>query len=86
MRISTDEQHAINETITFGERFGYGNLISHLETAWARKMMDEYDINEKSARAVSGGSGYPFAMQDDLRLRGQWDETGKSYQHPKREN
>jgi len=81
VNISSQEKRAIQEVIAHGEQFGYGNLICHLQTAWARKLMDEYDMKESTARAATArdGSGYPFKMQDDLIDRGTWDETGKRY-------
>ena len=71
MRISPEEQHAINETVLFGQRFGYGNLISHLQTAWARKMMDEHNIGEESAKRCVRVS-----------ICRRWDEAGENYLSP----
>ncbi len=61
------EVEAIKAVLAHGEQFGYGNLISHLQTAWARKLIDEYGMSEQSARgAASGGSGYPIEWQKSL--------------------
>ncbi len=79
MRIPDTEREAIIAVIESGKRFGFGNLISHLQTAWARRLVEEEGFPEKVAREASGGSGYPFKMQDDLLLSGEWDETGKRY-------
>lgn len=81
MKISEEEQLAIRAILLAGERFGYGNLIAHLQTAWAKSLMDHYSMSEETAREATArdGSGYPFAMQADLIERGFWDETGKSY-------
>ena len=76
MRVSVDEQYAIRQVLAAGERHGYGNMISHLQTAWAKSLMDNYGFDEKSARLASGGDGYPFRMQNDL-MNGFWDETGQ---------
>ena len=78
MKISVDEQIAIRTVIAYGDEHGYGNLISHLQTAWARKLVEQ-GFDEKGARLAAGGQGYPFKMQDDLLQRGEWDETGKRY-------
>lgn len=80
MRISAREQRAIRIVVDFGTEFGYGNLITHLQTAWARRLM-ECGLDERTARLATGrdGSGYPFGMQDDLIERGEWDETGARY-------
>lgn len=83
MRISREEQDAIGTVLAHGQKFGYGNLISHLQTAWARALMSKYGLSEQVARAASGGNGCPFAMQDDLVLRGEWDETGERYRERK---
>ena len=78
MLITLGEQHAINMVCLYGAEYGYGNLISHLNTAWAKKLVRE-GMSEESARNACHGTGYPFAMQEDLMQRGEWDETGVSY-------
>ena len=82
MKISSAEHRAIIEVLKHGEAFGYGNLICHLQTAWAAMLMKQYGLSEEAAREATArdGSGYPFAMHDDLVKRGEWDETGKRYQ------
>lgn len=80
MRISAAEQQAIKQVVAAGDQFGYGNMISHLATAWAKMLMTKWSLPEASARAAAYGlSGYPFRMQEDLMERGQWDETGAAY-------
>lgn len=78
MKISEGERIAIQEVLAYGEAHGYGNLISHLATAWAAKLMCD-GLPEKVAREFAGGRTMPFKMQRDLVERGEWDETGKSY-------
>lgn len=80
MKISKQEQTAIQQVLAWGDAFGYGNLIIHLQTAWAKKLMRS-GLSEKAARAATAleGAGYPFATQDDLVERGEWDETGARY-------
>ena len=75
-----DEVEAIHTVIALGERFGYGNLISHLRTAWAKTMLLKgHAKNEEDAKEMThGGSCMPFKMHEDL-LSGFWDETGESY-------
>ena len=85
MKIPADERLAIQDVLKHGQRYGYGNLISHLQTAWAKALIDEYGMDEKTARAASGGPGYSFAMQRDLIERGEWDETGARYAPPTQE-
>lgn len=79
MRISEIERQGVQQVIAIGAAIGYGNLISHLQTAWARTLMEKWDMTEETARLASGGTGYPFKMQDDLVNRGEWDESGKAY-------
>lgn len=81
MKISGMEQRAIRCAIDFGEKFGFGNLIAHLTTAWCRRLIAQ-GLPLDAARAASGHDkrGYPFGMQDDLVERGQWDETGDRYE------
>jgi hypothetical protein len=81
MKISEGERVAIIEVLAYGEAYGYGNLIAHLQTAWAARLMDD-ELTEKAARAATGGKGYPFALQRDLIDRGEWDETGVRYKRP----
>ena len=81
MKISKDEQLAIKAVLEAGNLYGYGNMISHLQTAWARMLVKHHYFSEEIARkvAASDGKGYPFAMQDDIVERGFFDETGESY-------
>ena len=80
MRISDGEIAAIRTVLKCGEDFGCGNMISHLQTAWAERLMQD-GMSEASARKLTArdGSGYPFLMQRDLLERGEWDETGERY-------
>ena len=79
MRISEAERQAIKDVINAGASFGYGNMISHLQSAWAMTLIDRHGFTETQARESSGGNGYPFRMQEDLIVRGEWDETGERY-------
>ena len=82
MNISEQERLAIKQVLSHGERHGYGNMICHLQTAWAEKLMREYEFSEKEAREATTRDGrftYPFQMQKDLIERGCWDETGERY-------
>lgn len=79
MKVSQEEREAVRLVLEYGARFGYGNLIAHLRTAWAAMLMEEYGATEEEARRGSGGAGYPLRMQQDVLLRGEWDETGERY-------
>ena len=79
MRISEAERLAIVTVLKLGAEHGYGNLMSHLATGWAKSLVDGYGMDEASARRAAVLPGYPFAMQADLIERGEWDETGERY-------
>lgn len=83
MKISRAEQIAIQEVLAYGEAWGFGNLISHLQTAWAKRLMGLHGMSEAHAREAAGGPGYPFTMQDDIVERGEWDHSGKRYANVK---
>jgi hypothetical protein len=79
MKVSNAERQAIKTVLALGEEFGYGNLMQHLATAWARCLVNHYGFDEKTARTASFLPGMPFLMQDDIMERGEWDETGERY-------
>lgn len=74
MRISEDERQHIIRVVASGTAYGFGNMISHLQAAWAKSLRDQYGMPDTAKR-----DGYPIAMHDDLMLLGFWDESGKSY-------
>jgi len=85
MRVSSEEQAAINECISHSKRFGFGNVISHLFTAWRITLMEKGRFTTKEA--VSGAWGnsrvsqidMPIKMHKDIIENGEWDETGGKY-------
>lgn len=79
MKISMVEQAAIREAIFIGQRFGFGNIIAHLKSAWALTLVEDHGFTEAQAQEAAGGGGYPIAMHRDLLDRGEWDETGRRY-------
>ena len=79
MHISQAEQTAIQQVVSAGEAFGFGNMIAHLQTAWAKMLLDKYGMDEEAARLAARGEGYPFKMHQDLKDFGMWDETGGKY-------
>jgi hypothetical protein len=78
MRVTEAERVAVRMVLAAGRMWGYGNLIAHLQTAWAAHLMEE-GTPERVAREASGGPGYPFQLQRDVLERGEWDETGERY-------
>lgn len=78
MRVTAVEQHAVKTVLDAGRCFGYGNMISHLQTAWAKDLIEQYGMDEADARE-DAGKGYPFGLQEDIVERGEWDETGERY-------
>lgn len=81
MQVSSAERAAIRQCIEIGKAFGFGNMICHLQTAWARSLIDQYGLDVENAREATAqdGRGYPFKMQEDILDRGMWDETGSNY-------
>lgn len=80
MLVCDAERQAIKTVIQLGERWGYGNLIAHLQAGWARMLVKEHGLSEAAATEfASSGHGYPIAMHEDIVLRGFWDETGARY-------
>ena len=67
MRISTGERKAIKRVLNAGASYGFGNMIAHLQTAWAADLVRQ-GLDEKTARHHAG-PGFPFAMQRDLLQR-----------------
>lgn len=63
------ERSAVRQVLAAGKKYGYGNMIAHLQTAWAKMLMDEYGMSEKAAReatARSGDNGYSFEWQREF--------------------
>jgi hypothetical protein len=46
------EQLALAQVEELGAKFGYGNLISHLQDAWSRRLQE--DVGEQSADMATG--------------------------------
>ena len=80
MKIQDEERLAIKLAIQIGDRYGFGNLICHLQSAWAAKLVEEYELPESTAlKAATGSVPYPLKMHSDLINEGFWDETGERY-------
>lgn len=79
MKLSKQEQLAIQKAVEFGELYGFGNLIAHLKSAWAAKLMQDWGFEEKQALVCADSNAYSFALHKDLRDNGEWDETGEKY-------
>lgn len=79
MKVSPEEVQAIKTVLELADKFGYGNLMNHLATRWAEKLMVEWNMTEEAAREGAFLPGYPFQMQRDILTLGMWDETGKRY-------
>ena len=84
MRISPKEQQAIRTIVELGNQFGFGNLMAHLQSAWAKTLMDRDGFDETTAQeATNNRKGYPVKMHHDLMYDGYWDETGERYKGQK---
>lgn len=79
MKVSGKELAAIREVVRLGSIYGYGNLMSHLSSAWAQHLVDTYQMDESSAKAAAHGLALPLKMHSDIITRGEWDETGEAY-------
>jgi len=74
VRISEDERKHIIRVVASGMAYGFGNMISHLQAAWAKSLRDNHNIPDDVER-----DGYSIAFHEDLMLRGFWDESGERY-------
>lgn len=79
MKISPQELEALQRVIRYADLFGYGNLISHLQSAWQRIVMNDGLSEETAKEAVMGREPYPLRMHQDIIEDGYWDETGERY-------
>lgn len=79
MKISRAEHAAINLAVSLGKRHGYGNIMSHLASAWAETLIEAGMPESQAERFVSDRGPYPIAMHRDILERGEWDETGNRY-------
>ena len=48
------ETEAILAVTEAGEKYGYGNMIGHLATAWAQKLLDDGVPMEVAIKSVHG--------------------------------
>ena len=82
IKVTEHQRQLLLSVLEVARDIGYGNLILHLQTKWAADLMARYGFDEKAARdhTARDGTGLPFQMQNDILIRGEWDETGKSYQ------
>ena len=61
MKISTSEQKAIKVVCEMGAKWGYGNMISHLQSAWALSLIHKHGMPiDHAIEATEGRSPYPF--------------------------
>lgn len=67
--MTREEQKAIIGVLALGHRFGFGNLVSHLQTEWARVLMEVHGLDEELARHSAGGPGYPLDWQKEMLSR-----------------
>ena len=57
------EQSAINSVLNLGGKYGYGNMIAHLKTAWAKKLMAQ-GIPKEAALQATNVSAYPISENE----------------------
>lgn len=79
MKVNEHERQAIIAVLKYGETYGFGNMIAHLQTAWAKHLIDVCGFTEEQATYHAGVHCYPLKMQADIVERGEYDETGERY-------
>ena len=84
MNVSREEKSAVNMAVEIGGRFGYGNIVAHLLSAWANELSANGMDEEGAMAHVSGRLPYPIQMHLDILDNGEWDETGKKYRKKKK--
>ena len=67
MKISTSEKEAIEIVCEMGAKWGYGNMISHLQSAWALMLIKNYGFEIETARSVVVNNT-PYELEVHLRL------------------
>lgn len=65
-RLSGSEVDAVKMVLEAGSQFGYGNMIAHLRTAWARMLMDRFDFSWDQAARAAVTNAYDPKIQDQL--------------------
>ena len=53
------ETKAIEEVLKAGSEYGYGNMIAHLKTAWAKRLMSQ-GVSKEAALDATNVSAYPI--------------------------
>jgi hypothetical protein len=53
------EQRAVDATLAAGAAYGYGNMIAHLKTAWAERLMRYEGFTLTQALQAADTSAYP---------------------------
>ena len=54
------EEKAIQQVIDAGEKYGYGNMISHLKKQWAENLMSKIGFSEELALRAANSVAYPL--------------------------
>ena len=67
MIISTSEQKAIKVVCEMGVKWGYGNMISHLQSAWALMLIKNCGFEIETARSAVVNNT-PYELEVHLRL------------------
>ncbi len=70
--LSDEEIKAVKSVIELGRRWGYGNLIAHLTTAWARVLIAE-GHDEYMALTWGSGSGRGYSVKKQKWLLNETD-------------
>lgn len=54
------EKKAVEQAIAIADEFGYGNLIAHLQSAWAVKLIKSGLSQDAAIDRVCGNTPYPL--------------------------
>lgn len=63
--LSESEQHAIHEVCAYGATYGYGNMISWLNTAWAIYHVNKMGVTPEAAAKMVHGTPYPLPKRKE---------------------
>ena len=68
MRIPREEQLAIIQVLKHGKAWGYGNMIAHLQTAWAARLVAAEGFDEESGKRSSNRLLFRFEVWTGIRI------------------
>jgi hypothetical protein len=79
IKVDEKELRAVRQAIFLGHVYGYGNIVSHLLSAWADVLTSQGVDPGIAVSHVSNREPLPIQMHLDIVNNGEWDETGAKY-------